>query len=1385
MSSLLGTVALYFAVAFVLILAGVLLITLRNPIIGKLGVRNVPRRPMQSTLVVFGLTLSTMIIAAALSLGDTLENTVRHQTIDAYGQIDQVVSPPFLMELTQLASGERTDPELAGSQQSSDLLNALTSGELDAIFAIFEEGLPGISEERYNQLREKLESYPLVDGVAGSILFPTIVRNVSTGQGEPLGFIFAVGESYDLGFGLHDIEGAVVEMGDLRPGLGNVFVGLARLWQQAGKAVGDVAASFGVEGIGVEEAVMAVAAAGALLLAEEGPTFTLRQLSLEVETLRQLGLDTSVLSALEEQGIKTISLEGLGISDEDLAQFKVDADAPITIPTLKMLGLNVPSETELLAAATEALNELNLNTLGQNVDTQLGQFGLQLRQGEVYLNRLGAQKLDAREGDLLEIFIGPISVPYRVRAVVEESGPLGTVLPVVMMHTDEAQRLLFMPDRVNNILISNVGDEVSGMVFTEAVSDHLRGLSLNDAKVEALLDVLRKPEVAETILRERDAPVNPLDPGDNMPQFLVDISGMSSQLGRFESDVELLAAHVTEAGESGIDEELRVALSSEAVLEWIKRLPLEEEELIAVIVATSGIQDFGVLAPLSKQFVTDVAEVGGVALATVFSSFGVLSIFAGVLLIFLIFVMMAAERRSELGIARAVGMRRIQMVQMFVTEGLVYDLAAALVGLGLGLLVSYGMVGFLSGLWSNISQQVVGSSLPFRFHWHAAPTSLIISYCLGVIFTFVVVTIASWNVSRLNIIAAIRNLPDTTNGKRQGYLGRVLTVLCVLLMLGTGGYLIWLGRLQGQTVTFIGGTLLLTGITWGGGRLSRRWTRGQAELRQRVVYTVIGVGLLALWGVPWGAVLGKDLPWFDQNPSFNLLSFALSGPLIIVGAIMVVMFNADSMAGIFVRIVGGIGPLTPVLKAAIAYPLSNRFRTGMAMLLFAMVITTVTVMSVVIRATEVVTEPSEKQTAGFDIVLAPSLLSFFDLATDIGLEAEIREDFPRDKVEILGTVAHMQIAARQVAPAEQSIEEATTRRITGVDAGYASQAALHYPFRMRAEGFNSDKEVWQALAERDDVAVVSTEWFESPPEGESSLSPGESETFGDGGSPSWRQQLTIEGSYLEEGGTLPQLLVELSSGSGVARSEMAFSFGVIQFEGSVSRPIDAAGDEAFTHEAVTHTVQIIGVFTETETLAEGSMQMNRSVLDKLNGGPIRPAFFYAKAVAGADVRETALALERSLLSSGLNAAPLSEKFVAGQSVLRGILGLFQGFLALGLVVGTAGLGVISSRSVVERRQQVGVLRAIGYPSGSIALLFVLEANFIALTGILLGGVTGLILGDKMIEQVYDLATQQSVTTPWLTIAGMLVAAWLFSLLTTILPAWQASRIYPAEALRYE
>ena len=1276
-----------------------------------------------------------MIIVSALSLGDTLDNTIRRQTIDAYGQIDQVVSPPFLLDLTQLADGGTIDPENASSPQSAALLNALTGGDLNALIAILDEGLPGITESRKALLEEQAAEYPLIDGVAGSILFPTIIRNVSTGQGEPLGFIFAVDEGYDTGFGLHDVDGVPVRTADLRTGIGDVFVDLVQLWELSGESAEAVGTALGLEEPNLVGTVMALGAAGAVLLQEEGPSFTLRQLELPVEVLRNLGFPSAILDEIDAD---VISLEGLGISDEQLAELNLDADAPIMVPTLPMLGIDVPNQDELILAAMETLRSINLNTLGQDVDERLGEFGLQLRQGEVYLNELGAQQLNARAGDLLDVFIGPIPVPYRVRAVVAEAGPLGAVLPVVMMHTDEAQKLLFMPDKVNNILISNAGDEVSGMAHTAEVSDQLRALSLNEARLTALLEVLRRPGVVEVIERESVAPVNPLFEEDDVPEFIMQIAGMWTQATNFETDVEVLTSHIGGPADAEVTTELRAALSSGAVQDWLRSLPLAGEDERAVDAGLANLRDFEVLAPLSKQFVTDVAEVGGIALGTVFSSFGILSIIAGVLLIFLIFVMLAAERRSELGIARAVGMRRVHLVQMFVTEGLIYDLAAALIGLGLGLLVSYGMIGFVSGLLNSIAQQVEGATAPIRLYWHASPPSLIIAYCLGVILTFVVVTLASWNVSRLNIIAAIRNLPDASNGKQRGWIGQILRGIWVVLLLGGGGYLIWQGREFGQTVAFVGATLLLAGIGWGGGWLSRIWVPGHSLLRQRLVNTVIGVGLLALWGVPWSDVLDTDSPWFNQNPGFTLLSFALSGPLIITGAIMVVMFNADSLAGLFVRVVGGIGPLTPVLKTAVAYPLSNRFRTGTAMLLFAMVITTVTVMSVVIRATEVVTEPSEERTAGFDIVMSPSLLSLFDPVTDIHEEAEIRSDFPSDQLAVLGSVARMGLTARQVELAEGGVDATGSFEMTGIDEGYTVQAAKHYGFQMRAEGFDSDEAVWQALAERDDVAVVTTRWVEEPPEAEGEESSGRTGQGGRAGGPPWRRGFRLQGFYLEEGGTLPLVKVELSNRPGILSSGASFSMGGVQAEVSTSSPVGSEDGEELKR-----VVQIIGVLEDEDTLAEGSIQMNRRVLDYLNGEAVQPRAFYAKVAEGESIGETARALERSMLSSGLNAAPLSELFAAGQAVLRGILGLFQGFLALGLVVGIAGLGVISSRTVVERRQQIGVLRAIGYPSGTVALLFVLEANFIALTGILLGGVTGLILGDKTIGQAYDLATQQS------------------------------------------
>src|SRR6266511_1837057 len=81
------------------------------------------------------------------------------------------------------------------------------------------------------------------------------------------------------------------------------------------------------------------------------------------------------------------------------------------------------------------------------------------------------------------------------------------------------------------------------------------------------------------------------------------------------------------------------------------------------------------IAPLGLETVTakadaiELADEAGSSFMSLFTTFGTFSIAAGILLIFLIFVMLAAERRGELGIARAIGTRRGHLVQMFTFEG--------------------------------------------------------------------------------------------------------------------------------------------------------------------------------------------------------------------------------------------------------------------------------------------------------------------------------------------------------------------------------------------------------------------------------------------------------------------------------------------------------------------------------------------------------------------------------------------------------------------------------------------------------------------------------------------------------------------------------------------
>ena len=177
----------------------------------------------------------------------------------------------------------------------------------------------------------------------------------------------------------------------------------------------------------------------------------------------------------------------------------------------------------------------------------------------------------------------------------------------------------------------------------------------------------------------------------------------------------------------------------------------------------------------------------------------------------------------------------------------------------------------------------------------------------------------------------------------------------------------------------------------------------------------------------------------------------------------------------------------------------------------------------------------------------------------------------------------------------------------------------------------------------------------------------------------------------------------------------------------------------------------------------------------------------SNSAPGADPDELAASLESTFLALGMQADSVDKIVDDAVGANRTLNNLILGFMGLGLVVGVAALGVVSARSVVEQRQQIGVLRAIGFRRGMVQASFLLEATFIALTSILVGTFLGIVMGFNVIMDSRSKGGWDTLefTVPWLTLAIVFTAVFAAALLATFVPAQNGARIYPSEALPNE
>ena len=666
-----------------------------------------------------------------------------------------------------------------------------------------------------------------------------------------------------------------------------------------------------------------------------------------------------------------------------------------------------------------------------------------------------------------------------------------------------------------------------------------------------------------------------------------------------------------------------------------------------------------------KKDVLDAAEEQGDSFRELFIAVGSFAVLAGILLLVNIFVMLAEERKSELGMLRAVGLKRRDLVRIFVIEGSLYAVAAAVLGALLGIGVGRIIIAVTSGIFASFGDLALTFSAP--------ASSIITGGLIGFLISMLTIVATSLRNSRLNIIRAIRDLPEPTEKRRRWF----VTVLQALGLLVFGALSVVsisngepMGGLANPALTGLFLSVLLSRI-----------------LPRRLVISVVAALVLG-----W-ALFATELVDFETG---DVNMFIVQGSVLTAAAVALVSQNQETI-GAIIRHLGGNASL--VARIGLAYPLARRFRTSMTLAMYSLVIFTLVFIAVLSHILGSLTDQTvADEGGGYDILASVSPTN------PVKVKALADEDG-------VGNVGTMVVGSAQYK--RDFDDEYSMWGIGGVDRKFIAGG----PPRLRewTDEYGSELEVWEALL--DDPKLMIADAF-----------------------------------FLQGGGGPPERNVE---------------------PGDVVKVRDPT-----TGNVSKRTVVALADAGLTVTAWMSEKSVKKAVAQS---APVR---MYIEADGGASPSDVAARLQGKFIDNGLRADSFRDLAVEQTRANTQFFRLMQGFLALGLIVGIAGLGVIMVRAVRERRREVGMLRSLGFSARKVRSAFLLESGFVALEGILIGTALSLVTSYQLVAQsdfFGDIRVPFAI--PWNQLALLLGISLVASLLATAGPAQQASKIKPAVALR--
>jgi putative ABC transport system permease protein len=515
----------------------------------------------------------------------------------------------------------------------------------------------------------------------------------------------------------------------------------------------------------------------------------------------------------------------------------------------------------------------------------------------------------------------------------------------------------------------------------------------------------------------------------------------------------------------------------------------------------------------------------------------------------------------------------------------------------------------------------------------------------------------------------------------------------------------------------------------------------------KTAFSIAGLTIVWYWLLPLPFSLiwegGRD--WIDPLSGLlglvglgpdeitgNIEMFFVSGISIIAAATIVIIYNSAFFLGIITRSGHIFGNAIPAIRTAIAYPLAAQFRTGLTLAMFGLVVFSLVVMAFInYNFSQLFL--GEEASAGFDVIVEGNPSNRIDDLRMTLTQAGYNVDTHIDGVgKLIGTSAQF----RQVGVNEFDANFS----LRGGDSEFFGLA--NFPFLTRAIGYDTDDAVMHSIQNDPTAVIASADILET--------------TDGFGNGPNKLFSIDQTAADLKDSPWQPI---------------------------SISVPDTVTGERRQFNIIAIVKPQVTAVLIKDLSGVFGNIE----AVGKLTNRGFADTFFLTTADgSNGSANQIAKDIESILLEHGVEGRSIEDIINSQASQSQGFQILFEGFMGLGLIVGIAALGVIAFRTVVERRQQIGMLRAIGYSRRLVALSFFLESSFIALTGITMGVILGSALSYNLLTSPeFTDGAELNFQVPWLRLALIIAIAYGASALMTLIPARSASRIPVAEALRYE